>query len=120
MDLLQSQGITVSEWGSTDGADLNSKKLLGRLMATSGWKKQDGYANNLSGFNAIPSDYRVDGKTPTGIGYNCVLWTTDRDVSDNPIAFEIVQLPSDTYAKTTPYPTGFFPPMIPVRLVKTP
>ena len=54
-----------------------------------------GYANNLSGFNAIPSDYRVDGKTPTGIGYNCVLWTADRDVSDNPIAFEIVQLPGD-------------------------
>jgi uncharacterized protein (TIGR02145 family) len=42
--LIRSQGIAYSEvWESTDGDDLESKKLLGNLMATTGWLKQDGF-----------------------------------------------------------------------------
>jgi uncharacterized protein (TIGR02145 family) len=117
--LLKSQGIAYdTTWNSTDGADLQSKKLLGQLMSATGWLKQDGYANNKSGFNAVPANLRVVGGNPHGEGTNCILWTSDLDQEENPLAFKIIQLPSDTYAGIGSYPVGYYPPHIPVRFVR--
>ncbi|GAB3258623.1 hypothetical protein GCM10027347_22070 [Larkinella harenae] len=116
--LLASQGLTLNDWGSTDGADLASKKKLGQLMAATGWKKQDGYANNRSGFNAVPGNLRVLNGNPNGEGTNCLLWTSEVDENEIQVAFEIIQLPSDTYAKFGIYPVGYNPPHLPVRLVR--
>ncbi|MFT2010496.1 FISUMP domain-containing protein [Pontibacter sp. 13R65] len=117
--LLESQGIAFDEvWDTTDGDDLQSKKLLGQLMATTGWLKQDGYANNKSGFNAVPGNLQVTNGNPHGEGTNCLLWTATLDADESPVAFKIIQLPSDTFASFGPYITGFNPPHIPVRLVK--
>ncbi len=117
--LLKSQGIAYdTTWNSTDGADLQSKKLLGQLMSATGWLKQDGYANNKSGFNAVPANLRVVGGNPHGEGTNCILWTSELDQEENPLAFKIIQLPSDTYAGIGSYPVGYYPPHIPVRFVR--
>lgn len=117
--LLKSQGIAYDEvWDSTDGEDVQSKKLLGQLMASSGWLKEDGYANNKSGFNAVPGNLMVTNGNPHGEGSNCLLWTSDKDEDDNPIVFKIIQLPSDTYARLIGTTIGFNPPHIPVRFVK--
>ncbi len=119
LHLLQSQGIEFDEvWETTDGDDLQSKKLLGQLMATTGWLKQDGYANNKSGFNAVPANLQVTNGNPHGEGSNCLLWTADKDAQEDPVAFKIIQLPSDTFASFGAYTTGFNPPHIPVRLVR--
>jgi len=115
--LLQSQGLTVYAWG-TDGDDLQSKKLLGQLMASTGWTKQDGYANNQSGFNAVPADVRRPRGTNYGEGTNCVLWTADKDSGDNPLVFNIIQMPSSTYANFSPQPIGYSPTLTPLRLVR--
>jgi uncharacterized protein (TIGR02145 family) len=118
-NLLASQGIAFDEvWETTNGADLESKKLLGQLMATTGWLKQDGFANNKSGFNAVPANLQVTNGNPQGEGSNCLLWTSDLDAEGAPVAFKIIQFPSDTFASFGPYITGFNPPHIPVRLVK--
>ncbi|RAK00102.1 uncharacterized protein (TIGR02145 family) [Larkinella arboricola] len=116
--LLESQGLALNDWGSTDGSDLASKKKLGQLMAATGWKKQDGYANNKSGFNAVPGNLRVLNGNPNGEGTNCLLWTSDLNEEEIPIAFELIQLPSDTYAKFGAYPVGYNPPYLPIRLVR--
>ncbi|WP_187261073.1 FISUMP domain-containing protein [Pontibacter beigongshangensis] len=119
LNLLQSQGIAFDEvWETTDGSDLQSKKLLGQLMATTGWLKLDGYASNKSGFNAVPANLRVSNGNPQGEGANCLLWTANSDAEENPVAFKIIQLPSDTYASFGPYITGFNPPHLPVRFVR--
>lgn len=119
LQLLYSQGIEFDEvWGSTDGSDVRSKKLLGQLMSATGWLKQDGYANNKSGFNAVPANLQVTNGSPHGEGSNCLLWTSDLDEDEAPVAFKIIQLPSDTYASFGAYIIGFNPPHIPVRLVK--
>ncbi|MBO0952875.1 FISUMP domain-containing protein [Fibrella forsythiae] len=116
--LLESQGITVYDWG-TDGDDVTSKRLLGQLMATDAWTKKDGYANNLSGFNAIPADVRRPNGTNYGEGSNCTLWTSGRDSQDSPLVFNIIQLPGSTYARFTPQALSTFPTLTPLRLVKT-
>lgn len=116
--LLASQGLTLNDWGSTDGEDLASKKKLGQLMSATGWKKQDGYANNRSGFNALPGNLQVTNGNPNGEGTNCLLWTSELNDDEIPYAFEIIQLPSDTYAKFGNYPVGYNPPHLPVRLVR--
>jgi len=117
--LIKSQGIPYDEYlESTDGEDLQSKRLLGQLMASTGWLKQDGYANNKSGFNAVPGNLRVTSGNPHGEGSNCLLWTSERQADDTPVAFKIIQLPSDTYARFGGYPVGYNPPHLPVRFVK--
>ncbi len=117
--LLESQGIEFDPiWGSTDGEDLQSKKRLGQLMAAKGWLKQDGFANNKSGFNAVPGNLQVINGNPHGEGTNCLLWTSDLDEDENPVVFQIIQLPSDTYASFRSYIPGYNPPHIPVRLVR--
>ncbi|WP_242929106.1 FISUMP domain-containing protein [Pontibacter vulgaris] len=117
--LLKSQGIVYNEiWDSTDGSDLQSKRLLGQLMSATGWLKQDGYANNKSGFNAVPGNLMVTSGNPQGKGTNCLLWTANKDTEDNPIVFKIIQLPSDTYASFSGQPIGYNPPHVPVRFVK--
>ncbi len=119
LDLLDSQGIEFDElWGSTDGSDLESKQRLGYLMASTGWLKQDGYANNQSGFNAVPGNLMVTNGNPHGEGSNCLLWTSEMDEEGNPVTFRLIQLPSDTYASFGASITGFNPPHIPLRLVK--
>jgi uncharacterized protein (TIGR02145 family) len=117
--LLQSQDIVFDEvWETTNGSDVQSKKLLGQLMATTGWLKQDGYANNKSGFNAVPANLQVTNGNPHGEGSNCLLWTSEKDSEDNPVVFKIIQLPSDTYAAFGPSVIGYNPAHIPLRLVK--
>jgi uncharacterized protein (TIGR02145 family) len=119
VQLLKSQGIAFDEtWETTDGEDLTSKKLLGQLMCATGWLKQDGYANNKSGFNAVPANLRVTNGNPHGEGTNCALWTSDFDKDENPVAFTIIQLPSDTYSSLRTYPTGYNPPHLPLRFVR--
>lgn len=119
LDLLESQGIEFDEvWGSTDGSDLESKKRLGWLMAATGWLKQDGFANNRSGFNAVPGNLMVTNGNPHGEGSNCLLWTSAIDEEGNSICFRLIQLPSDTYASFGASVTGFNPPHIPLRLVR--
>ena len=119
-NLLASQNITFDPvWNSTDGSDLESKKKLGKLMASTGWLKQDGYENNASGFNAVPANIQVTSGTPNGEGTNCVLWTGQKDGDDNPIAFKIIQMPSDTYAAFSSYSQGYNPVYAPVRLVRS-
>jgi uncharacterized protein (TIGR02145 family) len=118
--LIKSQGIEYDEYlESTDGDDVKSKRLLGQLMAATGWLKEDGYANNTSGFNAVPANMRVVQGTAHGEGYNCLLWTSEKDDRDNPFAFKIIQLPSDTYARFGTYPVGYNTPHLPVRFVKS-
>jgi uncharacterized protein (TIGR02145 family) len=116
--LLQSQNLVLTPWESTDGADLASKKMLGQLMATSGWLKQDGYATNKSGFNAVPANYKAQDAKPNGEGTRCFLWTSEIDASENPIAFQIVQLSGETYASFLALPMGYSPQHVPVRLVR--
>lgn len=87
-------------------------------MSATGWLKQDGYANNQSGFNAVPANLRVLNGNPHGEGANCVLWTSDLDKEEIPLAFTIIQLPSDTYASIRTYPPGYNPPHLPVRFVR--
>lgn len=119
LDLLESQGIEFDEiWGSTDGSDLESKKRLGWLMSSTGWLKQDGFANNQSGFNAVPGNLMVKEGNPHGEGSNCLLWTSEIDEEGHPITFRLIQLPSDTYASFGASVTGFNPPHVPLRLVK--
>jgi uncharacterized protein (TIGR02145 family) len=119
MDLLASQEIEFDEiWESTDGDDLESKKKLGQLMSKSGWLKQDGFANNKSGFNAVPANLQVTEGTPHGEGSNCLLWTSEIDQEGHPVIFKIIQLPSDTFASFGPSVIGFNPAHIPLRLVK--
>ncbi|UOQ71543.1 hypothetical protein MUN79_23470 [Hymenobacter cellulosilyticus] len=116
--LLASQGLTLNSWESTDGADLASKRRLGQLMATSGWLKQDGYATNSSGFTAVPANLQVTNGSPNGEGTNCLLWTAEKNAEDSPVAFQIIQLPSDTYAAFGSYAVGYNPAHLPVRLVR--
>ncbi|MDF7810639.1 FISUMP domain-containing protein [Hymenobacter sp. YC55] len=117
--LIKSQGIAFDDYlQSTDGEDVQSKRLLGQLMASTGWLKQDGYANNKSGFNAVPGNLLVLDGNPHGEGSNCLLWTSEKNERDNPVAFKIIQLPSDTYARFGEYPVSYFPPHLPVRFVK--
>ncbi|MEZ0612026.1 FISUMP domain-containing protein [Fibrella sp. WM1] len=115
--LLRSQGLTVYEWG-TDGDDLTSRQLLGKLMAPNVWMKQDGYANNQSGFNAMPADVRRPSGTNNGEGANCVLWIADKTSQDEPMVFNLIQMPSRTYARFTPQAISYFPELTPVRLVR--
>ncbi len=117
--LIKSQGIEFDEYlESTDGDDVPSKRLLGQLMSTTDWIKRDGYANNKSGFNAVPANLQVLDGNPHGEGANCLLWTSEKDERDSPVAFKLIQLPSDTYARFGTYPVGYFPPHLPVRFVK--
>jgi uncharacterized protein (TIGR02145 family) len=116
--LLKSQGLVLTSWESTDGEDVASKKLLGQLMATSGWLKQDGYATNKSGFGALPANYKAQDAKPNGEGTRCVLWTSEVNSSDSPIVFQIVQLPGETYASFTLFPLGYYPQHLPLRLVR--
>ncbi|ARK12876.1 FISUMP domain-containing protein [Fibrella sp. ES10-3-2-2] len=116
-DLLESQGLTVYDWG-TNGDDVPSKRLLGQLMATDAWTKKDGYANNKSGFNAMPADVRRPMGVNNGEGRNCVLWISDRSDEDNPMSFSLIQLPGDTYATFGQQVIGYGPMLIPVRLVR--
>ncbi len=119
IQLLKSQGIAFDEtWETTDGDDLQSKKLLGQLMSVTGWLKEDGYANNKSGFNAVPANIRVTNGNPHGEGTNCVLWTAEFDEDENPVAFTIIQLPSDTYSSLRTYPVGYNAPHLPLRFVR--
>lgn len=117
IELLESQGLTVYDWG-TNGEDIPSKRLLGQLMATDAWKKKDGYANNKSGFNAMPADVRRPKGVNNGEGTNCTLWISDRNSEDDPMSFNIIQLPTDTYAAFSPQAIGYAPMLIPVRLVR--
>lgn len=116
--LLQAQGLELSDWGTTDREDLASKKKLGQLMATTGWLKQAGYANNKSGFNATPSNYKIENASPYGEGTNFYLWTAEVDADENPVAFQIIQLPSDTYSGYTTFSVGYFLQYLPIRLVE--
>ncbi|KAA6439858.1 hypothetical protein FEM33_10430 [Dyadobacter flavalbus] len=119
INLIKSQGIAYDEqWNTTNGEDLQSKKLLGNLMSVSGWLKEDGYANNKSGFNAVPANLRVTNGSPNGEGTNCLLWTSDKDENDLPIVFKLIQLPSDTYAALSGQSIGYNPPHIPLRFVR--
>ncbi|MEZ0610111.1 FISUMP domain-containing protein [Fibrella sp. WM1] len=115
--LLESQGLTVYDWG-TNGEDVPSKRMLGQLMATDAWTKKDGYANNKSGFNAMPADVRRPKGVNHGEGTNCTLWISDRNSSDNPMSFNIIQLPGDTYATFGEQVLGYAPVLIPLRLVR--
>ncbi|HLT08939.1 MAG TPA: FISUMP domain-containing protein [Cyclobacteriaceae bacterium] len=117
-DLLASQEIELNDWESTDGSHLESKKRLGYLMSSTGWLKEDGFANNKSGFNAVPANLRVTNGNPHGEGSNCLLWTSETDDEGNPVVFKIIQLPSDTYAAFSPQVLGYNPAHIPLRLVK--
>lgn len=117
-DLLSSQEIELNDWESTDGSHLESKKRLGYLMSTIGWLKEDGFANNKSGFSAVPANLRVINGNPHGEGSNCLLWTSETDEEGNPVVFKIIQLPSDTYAAFSPQVIGYNPAHIPVRLVR--
>ncbi len=116
--LLQSQGLQVNDQGYTQGEELQVTKLLGQLMAATGWLKQDGYATNKSGFNAVPANYKVQDAKPNGEGTRCFLWTSEVNSSENPVAFQIVQLSGETYASFTPLPIGYSPQHVPVRLVR--
>lgn len=117
--LLASQNIPFDAvWNSTDGSDLDSKKKLGHLMASTGWKKQDGYEDNTTGFGAVPSDIKVTSGTSNGEGTNCVLWTGEKDANNDPVAFKIIQMPSDTYAAISSFSEGYNPVYAPVRLVR--
>jgi uncharacterized protein (TIGR02145 family) len=116
--LLKSQGLVLTAWESTDGEDVASKKLLGQLMATTGWLKQDGYATNKSGFAAVPANFRGTEAEPNGEGTRCVLWTSEVNSSESPIVFQIVQLPGETYASFTTFPIGYYPQHLPLRLVR--
>jgi uncharacterized protein (TIGR02145 family) len=116
--LLQSQGLVLNEYGQTGGEDAQSKKLLGQLMATTGWLRQDGYATNKSGFNAVPANYKVQEGAPNGEGTNCFLWTSDADANEAPMAFQIIQFPWETFASFKPFPVTYYQPHLPVRLVK--
>ncbi len=116
--LLRSQGLVLTAWESTDGEDVASKKLLGQLMATTGWLKQDGYATNKSGFAAVPANFRGTEAKPNGEGTRCVLWTSEVNSSESPIVFQIVQLPGETYASFTTFPIGYYPQHLPLRLVR--
>jgi uncharacterized protein (TIGR02145 family) len=116
--LLQSQGLELTPWESTNGEDVASKKMLGQLMATTGWLKQDGYATNKSGFNAVPANYKALDAKPHGEGTRCLLWTSEMNASESPIVFQIVQLPGETYASFTLFPIGYYPQHLPIRLVK--
>lgn len=119
LKLLDSQGIEFDEvWGSTDGEDLESKKLLGQLMSATGWLKEDGFAHNKSGFNAVPANLQVTNGTPHGEGSNCLLWISELDEEGHPVVFKIIQFPSDTFAAFGPFIIGFNPAHIPVRLVR--
>lgn len=115
--LLESQGLTVYDWG-TNGEDVASKRLLGQLMATNAWTKKDGYANNKSGFNAMPADVRRPKGVNYGEGTNCTLWISDRNNEDSPMSFNIIQLPGDTYASFTSQAISYVPMLIPLRLVR--
>ncbi len=115
--LLESQGLTVYDWG-TNGEDVASKRLLGQLMATDAWTKKDGYANNQSGFNAMPADVRRPKGVNNGEGTNCTLWISDRNSEDSPMSFNIIQLPGDTYATFTSQAISYAPMLIPLRLVR--
>ncbi len=118
-NLLASQNISFDPvWNSTDGSDQESKKRLGKLMSATGWLKQDGYETNASGFNAVPANIQVTSGTPNGEGSNCVLWTGEKDSDDLPVAFKIIQMPSDTYAAFSSYSEGYNPVYAPVRLVR--
>ncbi|QMU30623.1 hypothetical protein [Adhaeribacter radiodurans] len=46
------------------------------------------------------------------------IWTSERNEEDNPIAFKIIQLPSDTYAAFGSFPIGYNPVHLPLRFVK--
>jgi uncharacterized protein (TIGR02145 family) len=116
--LLESQGLVVNSRGYTEGNELQITKRLGQLMATTGWLKQDGYATNSSGFNAVPANYKVQDAKPFGEGTRCFLWTSEVNESENPIAFQIVQLTGETYASFLALPPGYFPQHVPVRLVR--
>jgi len=117
--LIRSQGIYFSDaYESTEGDNLTSKRLLGNLMATSGWLKQDGYANNSTGFNAYAANTRIVDGEPYGEGSNCVLWTSNKDNTDAPVAFKLIQLPSDTYAAFGGIPETYRSVYAPVRFVK--
>jgi uncharacterized protein (TIGR02145 family) len=117
-ELLASQEIELEDWESTDGSDLESKKRLGYLMSATGWLKEDGLANNKSGFNAVPANLRVTEGNPHGEGTNCLLWTSETDQEGHPVVFKIIQFPTDTYAAFGPQVIGYNPAHIPVRLVK--
>lgn len=117
-ELLASQEIEMDEWESTDGADLETKKRLGYLMSATGWLKEDGLANNKSGFNAVPANLRVTEGNPHGEGTNCLLWTSETDEEGHPVVFKIIQFPSDTYAAFGLQVIGYNPAHIPVRLVR--
>jgi uncharacterized protein (TIGR02145 family) len=117
-DLLATQGLQLDMWGSTDPTDLASKRKVGQLQAPSVWSKQDGFATNTSGFTALPANLRVTNGSPNGEGTRGLWWTSDRDANTDPLAFQIVQLPSDTYASIYAWPVGFNPPHLPVRLVR--
>lgn len=116
--LLASQGLQLDMWGSTDPYDMASKRKVGQLMAPTGWSRQDAFSTNTSGFTALPANLRVTNGSPNGEGTRCLLWTSDHDSSNDPLAFQIVQLPSDTYASIYAWPVGFNPPHLPVRLVR--
>lgn len=116
--LIRSQGIAYDDrWNSTDGSDINSKKMLGQLMAIGAWKKEDGYANNKSGFAAIPANYRFSNRLANGEGTNCLLWTSEKDALDRPYVFKIIQLPTDTYAEVLGMAQSD-PTYVPLRLVR--
>ncbi len=87
-------------------------------MATTGWLKQDGYATNKYGFNAVPANYKVQDAKPNGEGTRRFLWTSEVNNSENPVAFQMVQLSGETYASFTPLPIGYSPQHVPVRLVR--
>jgi uncharacterized protein (TIGR02145 family) len=117
-DLLASQGLALNMWGSTDPSDLASKRKLGQLMAPGVWRKQDGYATNSSGFGAVPSDYRNTNVVGNGLGSNCRLWTAEKDSDDHPLAFQIIQIVSDTYSSLLSFPITSIETYMPVRLVR--
>jgi uncharacterized protein (TIGR02145 family) len=117
-NLLATQGLQLDQWGSTDPTDLASKRKVGQLQAPNVWSKQDGFATNTSGFTALPANLRVTNGGPNGEGTRGLWWTSDHDANTDPLAFQIVQLPSDTYASIYAWPTGFNPPHLPVRLVR--
>ncbi len=117
-NLLATQGLQLDTWGSTDPTDLAAKRKVGQLMAPAVWSKQDGLASNASGFTALPANLRVTNGSPNGEGTRGLWWTSDADANTDPLAFQIVQLPTDTYASIYAWPVGFNPPHLPVRLVR--
>ncbi|OUJ74679.1 FISUMP domain-containing protein [Hymenobacter crusticola] len=120
--LLASQGVTLQYNWSAD--NLQTTQALGQLMATTGWRREDGYSTNKNGFNGIPANIRVTDPTanPHGEGSNCIYWTADRDPSTNwPITFKIVQMTNTTLAAIVSYAPGSSTgtmPHIPVRFVR--